>query len=119
MASLFLRTFGYSSVSMRFLAVGTLPAPTLVHLLSVRLKPLKCAASEFLIVFLEACSSESFLPQERVPFIQETHYFKKKKGGGRNESTESACHSVAGKQGRAEGQLCPTSLMWVHYGPAT
>ena len=49
---------------MEFLAVGISSEPILVHLLGVRLKPLKYAASWFLIVLLEACSSESFLPQE-------------------------------------------------------
>lgn len=66
MISLFLSTFIYSSVSMQFLAVGGLSVPILVHLLTVRLKPLKCAASWFLTVFLEAWSSESFLPQEHA-----------------------------------------------------
>lgn len=51
---------------MEFLTVGILSEPILVHLLSIRLKPLKYAASWFLIVFLEAYSSESILPQERA-----------------------------------------------------
>lgn len=54
MISLFLSTFIYSLVSMQHLAVGVLSGPILVHLLDVRLKPLKCAASWFLIAFLEA-----------------------------------------------------------------
>ena len=54
MISLFLSTFIYSLVSVQHLAVGILSAPILVHLLDVRLKPLKCAASWFLIAFLEA-----------------------------------------------------------------
>lgn len=86
--SLILSTFIFSSVSIEFLAVGILSAPILVHLLSVRLKPLKCVASRFLTVFLEACSSESFYLRN-VPSIQEIHDLK-----GQNESAESACHSV-------------------------
>lgn len=88
MVSLILSTFIFSSVSMEFLAVGILLVPILVHLLSIRLKPLKCVASRFLIVFLEACSSESFYLRN-VPSVQEIHDLK-----GQNESAESACHSV-------------------------
>lgn len=69
----------YRSVSMEFLAVGILLAPILVPLLGVRLKPLKCPASWFLIVFLEACSSECFLPQERADHPRNTQLERKGK----------------------------------------
>lgn len=45
MVSLFLSTFVDHSVSTQSLVVGIQSTPTLVHLLGVRLKPLKCAAS--------------------------------------------------------------------------
>lgn len=76
MISLFLSTFIYSLVSMQLLAVGILSVPILVHLLCVRLKTLKYAASWFLIIFLEALQLQKLFASGTCPCIQETHYLK-------------------------------------------
>lgn len=112
--SLILSTFIFSSVSMEFLAVGILLLPILVHLLSIRLKPLKCVASRFLIVFLEACSLKVFT-SGTCPLSKKYMTWK-----DRMNQQSPPVTQWAGKHWSAEGQQCPTShWLWDHYGPAT